>query len=216
VNARELVGDALVFATVPTAFLVVWFALQALGVVAPTGPLPYSAIGASPQEALLKSLVLLFAVVGAGVVVTRRWKIRSGVPNPATAGLAPVAKPTELDLFDEYDEEDVLSSTGVVERTVERPNTATRTLDSALAELILRAINRLDVVPEISLEHDGEFEVLGKKWKGKVSITIKKRGASEASDVDDQAVAGLSEGQAPKATKAKEKVPMPEVEEPAF
>jgi hypothetical protein len=222
VNAKGLVESALFFAAVPVAFLVIWFALQTfLGAVPPEGLLPYHVMGATPQEALLKSLALLSAIVGAGAVVAWKWRGEGRSPNPAVAGLAQAAvvRPAKLGLFDEHgddEEEGVLSGTGAVGRAVENPNVAAKTLDSALAELILRAINSLDVVPEISLEHEGDFEVLGKKWKGKVAITIKKREPSEASDVDNLATAGLSEGQAPKATKVKEKVPVPEVEEPAF
>jgi hypothetical protein len=50
-----------------------------------------------------------------------------------------------------------------------------KTFDDILAEIIMRKISDLDVAPEITISNQGKYQLLGREWDGKVSLTIKRK-----------------------------------------
>jgi len=50
-----------------------------------------------------------------------------------------------------------------------------KTFDEILAEIIMRKISDLDVAPEITISNQGKYQLLGREWDGKVSLTIKRK-----------------------------------------
>jgi len=121
---------------------------------------------------------IVSALIGYFIVLKKLAKTRNNkAPDntPSTSPFFPITK-----------EQTPIPATIVQDKETEK--TKHETLDALLTEAVKQNIDRLDVLPQITLTNKGEYRILGRTWSGQVNIAIRPKKKQREKKKEEKAV----------------------------